>query len=140
MVGNAVSVPVAKWIGDSLAELVPTHKYLHGQTDPMFSESILDREIPISWPRAAWGAPGIGRFEAKALLESPGPDFPVLEPFVPLGDFLKNVADPPTKQAVQNYIAGLNAKGWELSTVVKSCLMKHYGFKEEVFFSSFRGK
>ena len=47
LVGNAVSVPVAEWVGKRLAE--------PGAYDGS-NDSALSREVP--WPRAAWGGDG----------------------------------------------------------------------------------
>eukprot|EP00850_Spirogloea_muscicola_P017217 SM000146S00937 [mRNA] locus=s146:39232:39903:+ [translate_table: standard] len=80
MVGNAVSVPVAQWLGERLADPL-WHKYVHGA---------LDRALPIgdslaAWPAAAWGRVNGQRFEATALLASGFTETPVLLPFRLLG-------------------------------------------------------
>jgi DNA (cytosine-5)-methyltransferase 1 len=48
LVGNAVSVPVAKWIGERLAT--------PGEYDPARTGALLERGV--AWPRAAWGHNG----------------------------------------------------------------------------------
>lgn len=48
LVGNAVSVPVAQWVGERLAS--------PGDFDPTRSGALLGRGV--AWPKAAWGAGG----------------------------------------------------------------------------------
>ena len=71
LVGNAVTVPVAKWIGQRL---------LHPGKYVGFADRPLARGAP--WPRAAWNL-GEGRYESAAS------SWPVARPLRPIADFLR---------------------------------------------------
>jgi DNA (cytosine-5)-methyltransferase 1 len=72
LVGNAVSVPVAKWVGERL------------MTDDAWQGKADEVKLPkgARWPDAAWGHPGGERFSVKRS------EYPVQEPMVYLDEFL----------------------------------------------------
>jgi DNA (cytosine-5)-methyltransferase 1 len=70
LVGNAVSVPVARWMGERL------------RSQDAWEPRGTRRQGDGSWPRAAWGAGG----HAYVVDVS---TWPCAEPYVPLGEFLR---------------------------------------------------
>jgi DNA (cytosine-5)-methyltransferase 1 len=85
LVGNAVSVPVARWVGERLlAEEV-------GWAE----ESV---EIGKSWPTAAWGD-GTGSFEAQGVTT-----WPCNEAFTPLSEFLDFDLTPLSHRAASGFL------------------------------------
>lgn len=89
LVGNAVSVPLASWLGGWLAS--------PGRYDGRFDEEV---RIGDRWPRAAWGGPGIVTRRAEVS------EWPVQCPLEPLGDFLSHELEPLSHRA----IAGFNRR------------------------------
>src|SRR5258708_4086497 len=69
LVGNAVSVPIAEWLGKKL-----THPR---EYDPSLDERLQHGE---PWPPSAWGDSG-GRFRSKATQNPLGADLPSLDSF-----------------------------------------------------------
>ncbi len=65
LVGNAIPVRMAAWVGLRLRR-------------PGECEAACSQQWPIakgkSWPKAGWGGPGIGRFEARGLSAWPFPN------------------------------------------------------------------
>jgi DNA (cytosine-5)-methyltransferase 1 len=87
LIGNAVSVPVATWIGRRLL----TNKNTYNVTD-----SLLERGDP--WPRAAWG---IGR-EVRSTVD----DFwPVKHRYQHLQDFLRYPPTPLSRRALSGFLS-----------------------------------
>ena len=72
LVGNAVNVPMAEWVGSRL-------------TDPGSYDSSDDRLLPDRqrWPRAAWGLDG------KAFI-SLASEYPIRREYIPLSRFLRH--------------------------------------------------
>jgi DNA (cytosine-5)-methyltransferase 1 len=89
LVGNAVSVPVAKWLGERLGE--------PREWDP---ESVEERQLDpaASWPTAAWGdAEGTRAVEVSAWPRQPdGP--------LDLEDFLKHPKRPLSARATRGFL------------------------------------
>jgi DNA (cytosine-5)-methyltransferase 1 len=73
LVGNAVSVPVAQWIGHRLLE--------HGRYGGLDTPRLVDGS---PWPDAAWGAPGGERRKANVS------SWPIRLPYVHLAPFLRD--------------------------------------------------
>ena len=91
LVGNAVSVPVARWLGDRLKSPVPY-------------DAAQDRPLPrgASWPRAAWGKAG------KAY----GADFstwPVRLEYHHLSEYLQYPTMPLSERATAGFKKRINA-------------------------------
>jgi DNA (cytosine-5)-methyltransferase 1 len=87
LVGNAVSVPLARWIGERLLD---PRDYDGEADDPL--------EAGGSWPRAAWG--GFGGPARRAELSA----WPVREEYVHLVDFLEEDADPLSERATAGFL------------------------------------
>jgi DNA (cytosine-5)-methyltransferase 1 len=85
LVGNAVSVPVARWVG---ARLNDPQSY-SGANDER-----LGREQP--WPRAAWGEKGRRRV-------APFTQWPVVEPYQHLAEFLRYPTIPLSLRATEGF-------------------------------------
>lgn len=87
LVGNAVSVPVASWVGTRLADPKPY---------------TADGENPIAagqpWPSSAWGERG-RRFAA------PFTPWPVLEPYQHLAEFLRYPTTPLSLRATEGFFS-----------------------------------
>ncbi|CAG9467237.1 unnamed protein product [Pedinophyceae sp. YPF-701] len=128
MIANAVTVPVARWIGEKLAPgMLHASKYVGGRDDVPLA-TCMQREVPLapdgaardqgrgqravalqpgaSWPDAAWWVVGQGRHVAAAG------DSPVLVPFTPLSKFIKGVGLPPGPGRVSTYLNRLLERGW----------------------------
>lgn len=87
LVGNAVSVPLARWLGVRL-------------TDPQPYEAKGDRELQATspWPRAAWNVDGTTRVADLSV-------WPVQEPYQPLADFLEHDPNPLSLRAAEGFIS-----------------------------------
>jgi DNA (cytosine-5)-methyltransferase 1 len=86
LVGNAVSVPVARWVGERFHEL---HTY-NGRRDP-------DLGAGSPWPKAAWGAGGrVCRAELSL--------WPVSMPQPHLADFLSYEVAPLSARATDGFL------------------------------------
>jgi len=86
LVGNAVSVPVSRWIGRRL---------LARPTRPNLSTVELTKDQP--WPRAALGGPGMGRHAVDV-----GP-FPLMRAKRHLHEFLKFEPTPLSRRAAEGF-------------------------------------
>lgn len=87
LVGNAVSVPVARWIGRSLMALKTA--------DPGLRAVELVKGAP--WPRAAFGGPGTGRFSVDMGT------FPVARARRHLHEFLEFDPSPLSRRAADGF-------------------------------------
>jgi DNA (cytosine-5)-methyltransferase 1 len=87
LVGNAVTVPVAAWIGKRLA--VPA-EVLQFETRPLLKGA--------SWPSAAWNV-GEGRVGVKAS------EWPIRRPTQPLTKFLKYPLGPLSAKATAGFLS-----------------------------------
>lgn len=92
LVGNAVSVPVARWLAQRL--LQPGH-YDPG-SDP-------ERDSRKAWPSAAWGN-GSGRVHVSSASTAP-----LLQPPQALGEVLSGSAPPLSVKATQGFLRRLKA-------------------------------
>jgi DNA (cytosine-5)-methyltransferase 1 len=104
LVGNAVSVPLAKWFGERLN--------CHGGHDPA-SDRLLDKGSP--WPKAAWGAKG-------KIYQVDASTWPVRLEYQHLAEFL----DYPTKPLSERATVGF------FSRVLASTLRFPKGFKKDI--------
>jgi DNA (cytosine-5)-methyltransferase 1 len=88
LVGNAVSVPVAQWVGERL-----------GCNRGSWDEGDLGHEPVVGrWPGAAWG-------EKDQAYAVPVSTWPRREPFVRLGDFLEHETKPLSHKAAAGFYA-----------------------------------
>lgn len=92
LVGNAVSVPVAKWVGERLA--VP------GEFDEARSMGVL--RPGVAWPRAAFGRPG----EAPTIIDASM--WPVSRSRPHLADFLRHRLAPLSWRAAAGFKSRLD--------------------------------
>ena len=105
LVGNAVSVPVARWIGKRLAS--------PGTYDASRTGAVLRRGA--AWPRAAWGHDGKAHTVGASL-------WPVSVPAPHLSDFLRFPLAPLSARAASGF----------LSRALVSRLWFEDGFREDV--------
>jgi DNA (cytosine-5)-methyltransferase 1 len=103
LVGNAVSVRVAKWIGDRLA-------YPDGETPRSVA-----LKSGVAWPRAAWGHKG-------KVYSVDASTWPVRDAATPLRDFLRFPRSPLSHRAAAGFLTRAKA----------SCLRFEYGFLDDV--------
>jgi DNA (cytosine-5)-methyltransferase 1 len=87
LVGNAVSVPVAEWIGGQLDG--PTTTFV-GETAPL--------EPGSPWPRAAWGRDGKAHASPAAL-------WPVRRRYRHLAEFLRYPTTPLSRRALLGFLS-----------------------------------
>jgi DNA (cytosine-5)-methyltransferase 1 len=87
LVGNAVSVPVAHWLGERLL-------------DPEPYDASSDAAVPerAPWPKAAWGTDGqVYRAEVSA--------WPVRKPYRHLAEFLEHPTQPLSARATSGFLS-----------------------------------
>ena len=87
LVGNAVSVPVARWVGERL-------KAAAGSYDGTGEKPLAPDE---AWPKAAWGAKGKAYRVERSL-------WPVREPYQHLADFLAYPGHPLSARATAGFL------------------------------------
>ncbi|MCE1204462.1 MAG: DNA (cytosine-5-)-methyltransferase [Holophagaceae bacterium] len=93
MVGNAVSVPVAKWIGMRLSNPI--------EYDPQLEISF---EREKGWPKAAWGKRGV-------QFAYPVSSWPVRRPMKPLSGFLRHPFTSLSLRAASGFLGRANNSG-----------------------------
>jgi DNA (cytosine-5)-methyltransferase 1 len=86
LVGNAVSVPVAQWVGERLRDPQP----YYGSPDELVPSG-------APWPKAAWGAAG----EVRRASVSP---WPVRNKYQHLADFLQFDPTPLSERATSGFL------------------------------------
>jgi len=114
LVGNAVSVPTAEWIGRALLQ---NPKELEGLPLP-FDEF-------RSWPKAAFGNAHDGRFEVEVSA------FPVRRPRPTLIDFLKHETTPLSLKAVKGFLSRLGRGNLRYPDEFLKALLAHSKRMEE---------
>jgi len=107
LVGNAVSVPAAKWLGRGL--LQPSVAYTRG------GKPFDDRG---NWPPAAWNI-GDGRFEA------PVSAWPVRREMKPLHEFLREETVPLSERATEGFLGRLVASRLHVDPQFIRALRRH---------------
>lgn len=92
LVGNAVSVPAAEWIGTILAE--------EAAPPPEDAHEFCERK---SWPKAAFGSPGEDRLAVDVTT------FPMQRSRPPLTRFLEEEPKPLSRRAVAGFLSRLQS-------------------------------
>ncbi|HEX6666984.1 MAG TPA: DNA (cytosine-5-)-methyltransferase [Solirubrobacterales bacterium] len=95
LVGNAVSTPVARWVGERL---------LSSPEDGSFPWEEVSKALEGSWPKAAWGNAS-GTFAVPDL-----GTWPRSEPYTPLSEFLQHDLHPLSHRAASGFL-GRTYKG-----------------------------
>ena len=87
LVGNAVSTPVAQWVGERLET-----------REPYQAEDEAELGVGMRWPRAAWGRSGERRMVKRSM-------WPVAHPRPHLHDFLKHETKPLSERATAGFLS-----------------------------------
>ena len=116
MLGNAVSVDVARWIGEQLS--APGKYVPCGSADLQLEER--HGEAFLGWPSHGWSIEGQGRFKVELS------EYPVKTHMCPLRAcvVVDEIAPETLKAEVSAYLNRCQAKGWkvgELKKEVKAC-------------------
>ena len=135
LLGNAVTVQVAEWLGRQLMEPY-RHKYVPSCDDKrfdllasdstnetgivdIFSGDLRAREsivVPGTWPRGAWYLKTLGRFVATVS------EAPEIRPFVPLGEFVHGVGQPPDPGSLSVYVGRMREQGWDVTQTIQKAM------------------
>ncbi len=107
LVGNAVAVPVARWIGQRL------------MCPPTRSASLETRSIARRWPTAAVGGPAIER-RCVAISE-----YPLDIDRVPLHTFLGEPLDPLSASATRGFLSRLSKSSLRVDPAFPASLERH---------------
>jgi site-specific DNA-cytosine methylase len=102
LLGNAVCVPVARWVGTQLARPYQ-HKYT-GHASEQFKSA-----VPTIWPRCAWALHGERRHGAVSVGE-----YPCYTRFTPLAQFIGGLGPPPSAEALAMWVKRMHTAGWNL--------------------------
>lgn len=87
LIGNSVSVPISKWIGERLK--APGH--YDGSHDSLFKPN-------SRWPQAAWGVDGV-------VKSSNASEWPLNTPYQGIDEFLKYPLKPLSLKATKGYVS-----------------------------------
>ncbi len=109
LVGNAVSVPVAKWVGRRLSE---PGKYEDARTGEVVRAG-------VSWPRAAFGSRGL---DPRAVDVSM---WPVKWPRKHLSDFLRHETTPLSQRAAAGFLSRAKAGNLHFEEGFISAIERH---------------
>ena len=107
-VGNAVSVPVAAWIGQRLVS--------PGRYDPSAGTLLVDGE---PWPVAAWGGKG------KSVRASGISMWPIRVERPHLADFLNHGGEPLSERATRGFLKRLNEGSMKPPADFKQAIERH---------------
>jgi DNA (cytosine-5)-methyltransferase 1 len=107
MVGNAVSVPTARWVADRIVAHV----------EPAYPEGVAFNKTD-TWPRAAWGRSG----KRVAVSASTHPMTPK---FTPILDFLKDTPEPLSVRATRGFRTRLEASSLRYPAEFLEALRHH---------------
>ncbi len=107
LVGNAVTVPVAEWLGGQLVQ-------------PNGYDSSRDRPLPLGgrWPRAA-------RFDGHVRYAVAINDFPVWEERKPLECFLRHAGEPLSARATAGFLERTNRSSLRFPAGFREALRAH---------------
>jgi hypothetical protein len=111
LIGNAVCVPVARWIGERLRDPYSGVKFLNGGDAAPFAQP-----VPATWPRAAWSLRGLGRHKAECG------EAPCFRAFDPVGAVVRSVGPPPSHEAVSVWRERMRSAGWALDGPLKAAI------------------
>ena len=102
LLGNAVCVPVARWVGSQLARPYQ-HKYT-GRDSEQFKAM-----VPNIWPRCAWALHGERRHGDLSVGE-----YPCYTRFIPLAEFIGGLGPSPSAEALEVWVKRMHTAGWNL--------------------------
>ena len=102
LLGNAVTVQVARWLGTQLARPY-AHKFAVRDSQPFAVP------VPLIWPRCAWAIHGEGRHGEASIGEHP-----CYTPFAPLAQFIGGLGPPPSGEALEVWVKRMHTAGWNL--------------------------
>lgn len=106
LVGNAVSVPVAQWVGQRLVD--PSGSVPKGSTLPR----------GVAWPKAAWGTKG-------SVYEIDVSTYPISKKSPSLRDFLKHPRTPLSLRAASGFQSRALVSGLNINPDFLADLQKH---------------
>ncbi len=110
LVGNAVCVPVARWLGERLRNPYSA-KYV-----PRDGATPFAARTPDTWPRAAWWLRGGARHKDGAGEQ------PCYVPFTTLAGFVRHVGPPPSAEATSVWAERMRLAGWTLTGPLKKAV------------------
>jgi DNA (cytosine-5)-methyltransferase 1 len=109
LLGNAVTVDVARWIGARL----------HGRRNGGRLEEVRELHASDPWPSAAFGVPGIGRFAVQAS------SWPVARRRRTLSEFLRHDLVPLSERATLGFLSRLGRSRLLRPPEFDAALRKH---------------
>jgi DNA (cytosine-5)-methyltransferase 1 len=116
LVGNAVSVPVARWVGQRLA------------APGTFDHSRITEDVRpgVSWPRAAYGAPGRAASQVRVSL------WPISYPRQHLADFLQHPTKPLSARAAEGFNARLTSSSLNALPAFRRAMQRYVDERRKV--------
>jgi DNA (cytosine-5)-methyltransferase 1 len=108
LVGNAVNVPVAKWVGGRLA----------ADRGGWVNDKAEEQEITGRWSAAAWG-------EGDRAFAVPASAWPRRDPFVRLGDYLEHQTMPLSRRAASGFYERTQRSGLKFADGFLEAVQRH---------------
>jgi DNA (cytosine-5)-methyltransferase 1 len=108
LIGNAVSVPVAEWVGERL-------RYDRGEWD---EDDLTEQPVTGRWPVAAWG-------QGKRAYSVPVSTWPRRERLRRLGDFIAHETTPLSHRAASGFYARTQRSGLRFAEGFLDAVRQH---------------